>query len=529
MKLTAYQAEVLRKLMYAAETGGQVYGGVDYSILISAGTNTSNEKAITIGAGQWYGEEARTLLKEILSAVPDVFRKLDTQGIEADLGKSWATYNLSKTGAKAQCIRAIINTPEGRAVQDKKIDAQLLAYCNEAEALGVTGVAAAMMCANFRHHGGYSAMKRVIGKTAKPYTLDNLYAATKTDTGNQVGAYRSRQDFWYKNLKERIENHKEESTQTKKEVSSVGVTAKQIIDTMAGWIGLDRANKSHKVIIDTYNNYIKSHSGAGRGYQVSYTDAYCDTTVSAAFIKNNAVDLIGGVECGCEEHIKLFKAKGIWKEDGNLTPAPGWIILYNWDDSTQPNDGVADHIGIVESVNTSKKNFTVIEGNMSGKVGRRTVAIGWGYIRGYAVPNYSQAANTTSKTEKASTGANSGSQSNAKSSTATAFKEYTVKKGDTLSAIAKKYKTTVQVLVDLNGIPNPDIIEIGQKIKYPVGGEFFVGCRVRVSRTAEKYATGELIANFVKGSVYFVQEVGSGKCLLSGIYSWVKNEDLILL
>ena len=110
MKLTANQAEVLRKAMYAAETGGQVYGNVDYSILISAGTNTSNEKAITIGAGQWYGEEARTLLKEILSAAPEVFRSLDTQGIEGDLSKSWATYNLSKTGAKAKVINNISST-----------------------------------------------------------------------------------------------------------------------------------------------------------------------------------------------------------------------------------------------------------------------------------------------------------------------------------------------------------------------------------------------------------------------------------
>lgn len=42
---------------------------------------------------------------------------------------------------------------------------------------------------------------------------------------------------------------------------------------------------------------------------------------------------------------------------------------------------------------------------------------------------------------------------------------YTVKKGDTLASIAKKYKTTVAKLVKDNGIKNPNLIKVGQKIK----------------------------------------------------------------
>ena len=83
------------------------------------------------------------------------------------------------------------------------------------------------------------------------------------------------------------------------------VTAQQIIDVMKSWIGLSRAKGTHKPIIDLYN----SHYPLARGYKVSYTDDYCDTTVSAAFIKLSAVDLIGGTECGVEEHINLFKKK----------------------------------------------------------------------------------------------------------------------------------------------------------------------------------------------------------------------------
>ena len=127
-----------------------------------------------------------------------------------------------------------------------------------------------------------------------------------------------------------------------KAVQTKGTSAQDIINTMAGWIGKSMAKQTHRDIIDIYNDY----KPLAVGYKVKYTDDYCDTTLSAAFIKNNAVDLIGGTECGVERHIQLFKKAGIWQENGSVTPQPGWIITYNWDDETQPNDGFADHIDI---------------------------------------------------------------------------------------------------------------------------------------------------------------------------------------
>jgi GH25 family lysozyme M1 (1,4-beta-N-acetylmuramidase) len=44
-------------------------------------------------------------------------------------------------------------------------------------------------------------------------------------------------------------------------------------------------------------------------------------------------------------------------------------------------------------------------------------------------------------------------------------KNYTVKRGDTLSLIAKQYETSVWALVKLNNIANPNIIYVGQKIR----------------------------------------------------------------
>ena len=468
----------------------------------------------TIGAGQWFAGEAKTLLQKIKEKDPDTFKKLDSKGeIAADLKSAdWSKYQLKKSSAKAKTIVKIISSAAGKEVQDSLVREQMEKYVAEAEKLGVTDQAALMMCANFRHQGGLSAVKRVLGKTEKPYTLDHIYSACCTDTGNQVGAYKSRQKFVYTTLKSKVNSNVKEETK-------MGVTAQQIIDIMDSWVGLSRAKGTHKPIIDLYN----SHKPLARSYAVSYNDSYCDTTVSAAFIKAGAVDLIGGTECGVEEHVKLFKKAGIWIEDGTITPEKGDIVVFNWDDATQPNDGYSDHIGVVRSVGS--KNFETTEGNMSGGiVGHRTVAIGWGYIRGFARPKYAKANNSTPKPEKPDTGANK-----KPTEATTTAKTYTVKSGDNLTKIANKFGTTVQVLVDLNNIKNKNLIYVGQVLKLPGTKGFCVGCRVRVNKSATHYATGQKIASFVKGSEYKVIQVGSGKCLLGGIMSWVNNSDLTLL
>ena len=171
-------------------------------------------------------------------------------------------------------------------------------------------------------------------------------------------------------------------TQTPDVTSKPGVTANDAINVAKSWLGYSEANGLHKKIVDIYNSFLPHP----RGYAVTYSDSWCDATVSAIFVQLGATDLIGGIECGVEEHVKLFKAKGIWIEDGSIIPKPGDLIVYNWDDSTQPNDGYSDHIGIVESVTSS--TITTIEGNSSNQVQRNTIPVGYGYIRGFARPKY---------------------------------------------------------------------------------------------------------------------------------------------
>ena len=200
--MTTEQKNVLRKIIYAVETGGQVYGQQDYSDFTEAYENNSDEHAITIGAGAWYATEAKTLLERIYDADPEQWEKIDKiRLLEQVQTANWECFNISRVSQLADTIVALISSDLGVKCQDNLMDEQLAAYADEALKQGVTDARAQAMCVNFRHQGGLSTVKRILTKTKKPYTLDNLYAACQTDTGNQVGAYKSRQRFVYNALK----------------------------------------------------------------------------------------------------------------------------------------------------------------------------------------------------------------------------------------------------------------------------------------------------------------------------------------
>lgn len=196
------EIEVLSTIIIALESGGAVYGNGDWSAFAEAYENSSAEHAITIGAGQWYGIEALKLLKKIYETDPIIFKNLDTAGILDDFTADWSTYRIARHSVKATDIKNIISSEVGKKCQKLLLGEQMEEYAQEAYKLGVRETDALAECCNFRHQGGYGAMSRVIAKTPKPYTLDNLYRAVLTDNiPNQVGTYTSRQNNFYKMIK----------------------------------------------------------------------------------------------------------------------------------------------------------------------------------------------------------------------------------------------------------------------------------------------------------------------------------------
>lgn len=228
-----------------------------------------------------------------------------------------------------------------------------------------------------------------------------------------------------------------------------GRSAQDVLNVMRSWIGYSEANGKFRQIIDLYNSYLP----LARGYAVQYTDEWCDTAVSAAAIQAGCVDLIG-TECGCEKHIEIFKEKGIWIEDGTIVPLPGDIILYNWDCQVQPNDGYSDHIGYVESV--SGQMITVMEGNyneeVAGEVIQGKYANGEERRKKLCDMGYDPDAVQREVNRQLS-------QNEAPA------EYYVVQENDTLSEIAKRFATTYLELAAWNGIADPNMIYVGQKIR----------------------------------------------------------------
>lgn len=225
--MTNNQKIVLRKIIYAVETGGQVYGQQDYSDFTEAYTNSSEEHSITIGAGAWYATEAKTLLERIYDADPEQWEKIDKVGLlEQVQTANWECFNISRVSQLADTIVALISSDLGAKCQDILMDEQLSTYSEEALKQGVTDARAQAMCVNFRHQGGQGAVTRVLAKTHKPYTLDNLYAACQTDTGNQVGVYKDRQRFVYNALKTYFPEEEKNMTKTEKAIQQMETWAK---------------------------------------------------------------------------------------------------------------------------------------------------------------------------------------------------------------------------------------------------------------------------------------------------------------
>ena len=160
-----------------------------------------------------------------------------------------------------------------------------------------------------------------------------------------------------------------------------------VADVMESWVGATRGSATHLEILRIYNTY----TPLARGYKVQVGDAYCATTVSAAWIVTGCAKWTG-TECGCDKFIEIAKSKGIWIEDDAYVPKVGDAILYDWDDSgSGDNRGSSDHIGIVTAV--SGRSFTVTEGNINGgKVGRRTMTVDGKNIRGFIAPDYAMIA-----------------------------------------------------------------------------------------------------------------------------------------
>lgn len=297
-KYTQSQMNILIKIIAAVETGGQIYGQARYDDYTPAYANCSNETSCTIGAFQEYGNLAKGLLQEILNTYPTTFKKYDNAGIESDLQRaSWTCYSPARGSAKAKAIQAIISSPDGIKVQNSRIQKQMESHIAFAQRQGVSNVDALFMCANFIHQGGQSACTRILKKTQNPYTLDHLYTACKTDTGNQVGVYKTRQQKVYGWLKEKISNKNTSNNNSNK--------TPQGGDNMSNNIVQNIINDAVSFAIAIANDNSHGYSQAVRSlYNITVPKSFdcsslCCTSYYYAFLKNGLIEQANYLKSHC--------------------------------------------------------------------------------------------------------------------------------------------------------------------------------------------------------------------------------------
>ena len=82
---------------------------------------------------------------------------------------------------------------------------------------------------------------------------------------------------------------------------------------------------------------------------------------------------------GCVFGMQWFQQRGLWL-DGSTEPAPGMLIFFDW----APQDGVPDHVGIVEKVENGM--VYTVEGNSRDMCRQKQYSLGSGVILGYGMP-----------------------------------------------------------------------------------------------------------------------------------------------
>ena len=91
----------------------------------------------------------------------------------------------------------------------------------------------------------------------------------------------------------------------------------------------------------------------------------------------------------CTEGSKWFKERGLW-HDKNYTPTPGDLIFFDWDNEATGQNGLPDHVGIVEKVENGI--IHTIEGNSDDICRKNQYTIEYYEIIGYGltipIPNY---------------------------------------------------------------------------------------------------------------------------------------------
>ena len=185
----------LANLVYiigAVESGGQIYGNRDYGCYIEPETNSKKEKTITIGWAQFYGNNARKLLKKIYKADKELFLSIDPKKkVKKMLKKNWEKLEWKPNKAQKNIIIELITTKTGKDCQDAMFLEEMVDYVKHCKSRFTDNAWAIHMYCEIANLGGEDNAIRIFKACKGNYTLDNIMAMLredqKNDKNNEVG------------------------------------------------------------------------------------------------------------------------------------------------------------------------------------------------------------------------------------------------------------------------------------------------------------------------------------------------------
>lgn len=279
-------------------------------------------------------------------------------------------------------------------------------------------------------------------------------------------------------------------------------------EAVAKLIAFAKGNIGYKPASGKWNKFAENldkiegfYNGKKNGYD------WCDVFVDDCFVecfgaeagRNMVYQPRYSAGAGCYYSANYYKANKAWTQ----SPQAGDQIFYGY------NGG--DHTGLVVEVRDD--DVITVEGNWGNAVVTRTLSKTDYRIAGYGRPNWSLVAD-----QEASAVVPEVPQKE-EPAKVVADKTYTVKKGDTLWDIAQTYGTTVAKLAEYNGIGNPSLIYVGQKISIPgtkaaAKADISVGDTVYLAKGATTY-TGASLASFVYGRKHEVVEISGTRVVIA--------------
>ena len=247
--------------------------------------------------------------------------------------------------------------------------------------------------------------------------------------------------------------------------------------------------------------YISWYGGFGRG------TAWCNIFVS--WCAGQVPGMLGTLipkAAACDVSMNWYRKKGWYKKaagyGGTYVPQPGDIIYF----SSGHTQNHSSHIGIVYAVSNGKVSYT--NGNHGNKVADTTKPLNDLYIIGYGV--YPSDAASGSYEPGVSEGETDPSQpTTSGATTATLIKdkveytEYTASSSDTLESVAKKYNTSVSMILYLNPSITATSSITGKKLKLVKPEESKQGSISSSQSITKRHTRGVTVSNpYAKVKIY---------------------------